>query len=241
MRQFGFRRSRRVPPAVWVRPWRPPGHVVCKRSFSVIATGRARTAETERNRSFLRVVVLVDRALPGETLVARITASSRSHAEGRKLRTLQPPPAATAAEPQCAHFAQGCGGCTLQEMAYSQQLHHKASDNNKTCAEGSGARDREFACLSACMFTVCKQTNANKLMMRAGRAGEAASGARWRIRRRRPRAAAAGRARAVRLPEQDGIFSLAARMDNRTAAAAGRLGWRRGRAGCLGPPAAWRV
>ncbi|KAF8058320.1 RNA methyltransferase [Scenedesmus sp. PABB004] len=70
-----------------------------------------------------RVVVLVRGALPGERLVARVTAVKRGFAEGVKAATLSPH--ADAVAPQCAHFGT-CGGCTLQVLAYDAALSHKA-------------------------------------------------------------------------------------------------------------------
>jgi len=66
------------------------------------------------------VVVLCERALPGERLSAVVTAVSRSHAEARKVATLAAH--RDAVEPACPHFSQGCGGCHFQALAYPAQL-----------------------------------------------------------------------------------------------------------------------
>lgn len=64
-------------------------------------------------------VVLCDRVLPGEQVIAEITEVKKGHAEARKLRTLQPH--RHAAEPRCRHFGP-CGGCSFQNFDYRQQL-----------------------------------------------------------------------------------------------------------------------
>ena len=67
-------------------------------------------------------VVLCDRALPGERLMARVTEVRRGFAEAEKLRSLSPP--ASAVTPPCPHFGP-CGGCSLQGISYEAQLREK--------------------------------------------------------------------------------------------------------------------
>eukprot|EP00775_Hariotina_reticulata_P011469 gene11469-11614_t len=62
--------------------------------------------------------------MPGEELVARITAVKKGFCEGVKLSTLRPHD--DAATPACKHFGT-CGGCTLQSLQYPAQLAHKAA------------------------------------------------------------------------------------------------------------------
>lgn len=66
------------------------------------------------------LVVLCERALPGERLSAVVTAVSRSHAEARKVAVLAPH--RDGVEPKCIHFGQGCGGCHFQALSYAAQL-----------------------------------------------------------------------------------------------------------------------
>eukprot|EP00897_Mesotaenium_endlicherianum_P002175 jgi/Mesen1/1986/ME000147S01078 len=64
-------------------------------------------------------VVLCERALPGERLIARINRKKGSFAQAYKVATLTPH--ADAVEPPCEHFP-ACGGCKLQNLAYAGQL-----------------------------------------------------------------------------------------------------------------------
>ncbi|KAF6261775.1 hypothetical protein COO60DRAFT_1636468 [Scenedesmus sp. NREL 46B-D3] len=70
-----------------------------------------------------RLVLLVRGALPGETLVTRLTTVKKGYAEGIKVRSLSPHH--HPALPSCQHFGT-CGGCSLQALQYHAQLHHKA-------------------------------------------------------------------------------------------------------------------
>ncbi|CAI5960269.1 unnamed protein product, partial [Closterium sp. NIES-65] len=67
-------------------------------------------------------VVLCERALPGERLVARIVKAKRQYAEAYKVHVLSPHDHATT--PRCQHFGH-CGGCRLQNLEYEAQLRIK--------------------------------------------------------------------------------------------------------------------
>lgn len=67
-------------------------------------------------------VVFVERALPGETVKARITRRRKGYAEARVLEVLQPSPASI--ESRCPHFGT-CGGCATQNYPYEKQLEQK--------------------------------------------------------------------------------------------------------------------
>lgn len=67
-------------------------------------------------------VVFVPGALPGQRVRVRLSAVKKSFAEGVLVSVLTPAPDAVA--PACPHAAE-CGGCPLQEMPYSAQLHWK--------------------------------------------------------------------------------------------------------------------
>lgn len=56
-------------------------------------------------------VVLVDGALPGETVRVEVTRSKKRLAEGCAVEVLDPSPGRVV--PPCEHFEQGCGGCDL--------------------------------------------------------------------------------------------------------------------------------
>ncbi|WP_374288955.1 class I SAM-dependent RNA methyltransferase [Desulfovibrio desulfuricans] len=67
-------------------------------------------------------VVFVTNALPGQTVLARITRRKSSFIEAEALRLLHEAPDAT--QPICPHHAD-CGGCPLQTMPYERQLFWK--------------------------------------------------------------------------------------------------------------------
>lgn len=64
--------------------------------------------------------IFCDRALPGEHLSARITAVKKTHASAVKVASMQQH--AHAVEAPCKHYSEGCGGCSVQNLAYSAQL-----------------------------------------------------------------------------------------------------------------------
>jgi 23S rRNA (uracil1939-C5)-methyltransferase len=66
--------------------------------------------------------VFVSGALPGERVLVRQTARHRSFDEARTLEVLSASPERVAA--RCAHFGT-CGGCALQHLDESRQIHAK--------------------------------------------------------------------------------------------------------------------
>jgi 23S rRNA (uracil1939-C5)-methyltransferase len=68
-------------------------------------------------------VVFVKRALPGDTVRARVTKVKRSHAEAVSLEVVEP--GAPRVDAPCAHYP-ACGGCRFQDLAYEAQLSAKA-------------------------------------------------------------------------------------------------------------------
>ena len=69
-------------------------------------------------------VVFVRRALPGDTVLARITKVKRGFAEAVAEEVLTPGP--DRVEAPCRHFGL-CGGCRFQDYAYERQLESKAA------------------------------------------------------------------------------------------------------------------
>jgi 23S rRNA (uracil1939-C5)-methyltransferase len=65
------------------------------------------------------LVVFVDRTIPGQRVLVRITRKKSSYAEARLLAVLEDSPKAIA--PRCIHFGT-CGGCLWQNLAYEEQL-----------------------------------------------------------------------------------------------------------------------
>jgi 23S rRNA (uracil1939-C5)-methyltransferase len=68
------------------------------------------------------VVVFVDRALPGDRVMARIQRVKRRHGEAVAYERLAGGPDRVAAP--CPHFGT-CGGCRWQDLRYERQLEHK--------------------------------------------------------------------------------------------------------------------
>jgi 23S rRNA (uracil1939-C5)-methyltransferase len=64
-------------------------------------------------------VVFVQRALPGDTVRARVTKVKRNHAEAVSLEVLEA--GAPRVEAPCEHYP-ACGGCRFQDLAYEAQL-----------------------------------------------------------------------------------------------------------------------
>ena len=64
-------------------------------------------------------VVFVRRALPGDTVRARVTKVQRRHAEAIATAVVAPGPHRV--EAPCAHYP-ACGGCRFQDLAYDAQL-----------------------------------------------------------------------------------------------------------------------
>lgn len=67
-------------------------------------------------------VVFVERSLPGDVVLARITKVRKQYAEAYPVELLKP--SAFRQEAPCRHFGY-CGGCKWQNVAYAQQLQFK--------------------------------------------------------------------------------------------------------------------
>jgi 23S rRNA (uracil1939-C5)-methyltransferase len=70
-------------------------------------------------------VVFVPRALPGERALVAVQEQRRDFARGEVMTLEQTAPGRIAAP--CAHYAEGCGGCSWQHADYALQLHLKYS------------------------------------------------------------------------------------------------------------------
>jgi 23S rRNA (uracil1939-C5)-methyltransferase len=64
-------------------------------------------------------VVFVRRALPGDTVLARVTKVKGNHAEATALEVVEAGARRVAAP--CAHYP-ACGGCRFQDLAYEEQI-----------------------------------------------------------------------------------------------------------------------
>ncbi len=67
-------------------------------------------------------VIFVKNALPGQTVRALVYRKKKGYAEARPLEILEESPFAV--DPVCEHFPV-CGGCTVQQLDYTQQVEQK--------------------------------------------------------------------------------------------------------------------
>jgi 23S rRNA (uracil1939-C5)-methyltransferase len=86
-------------------------------------------------------VVFVRRALPGDTVRARVTKVKRNHAEAVSLEVVKP--GAPRVEAPCAHYP-ACGGCRFQDLAYEAQLAAKAQQVEDALARIGGLEGFEL-------------------------------------------------------------------------------------------------
>ena len=87
-------------------------------------------------------VVFVDRAVPGQTVKARITRKKRNYAEARVIETLSQSP--DYLPPVCPHFGI-CGGCHWQDISYEAQLYWKRAHVVECLGHIAGAGETEVA------------------------------------------------------------------------------------------------
>jgi 23S rRNA (uracil1939-C5)-methyltransferase len=85
-------------------------------------------------------VVFVRRALPGDTVRARVTKVKRNHAEAVSLEVVEA--GAPRVEAPCAHYP-ACGGCRFQDLAYEAQLAAKAQQVGDALRRIGGFGDLE--------------------------------------------------------------------------------------------------
>ena len=85
---------------------------------TAMAAGGAAVAREATGR-----VVLVDGALPGETVDAVLTEERSSYARARVSAVLEPSP--DRVTPPCPHVVRGCGGCGWQHISLEAQRRYK--------------------------------------------------------------------------------------------------------------------
>ena len=67
-------------------------------------------------------VIFVDKGIPGQRVSVQLYKERKDYAEGRVVEVLENSPVYM--EPRCSHFTM-CGGCSLQNMRYTEQLAYK--------------------------------------------------------------------------------------------------------------------
>ena len=85
-------------------------------------------------------VVFLDRAVPGQTVKARITRKKRNYAEAKVIETISQSPGYRSAV--CPHFGV-CGGCFWQDISYEEQLFWKRAHIAECLEHIAGAGDVE--------------------------------------------------------------------------------------------------
>ena len=82
--------------------------------------------------------VFVDRCLPGDTALVKITKKKKSWAEGKLIKIINPSPLRQ--EGRCK-YCNYCGGCKWQQISYEKQLEYKHSHVKETLAHIGGLKD----------------------------------------------------------------------------------------------------
>lgn len=85
------------------------------------------------------LAVFVNGAAPCETVRTRVRRTFRRHVEADVVEVVQPSPDRIV--PRCAHFREGCGGCTWQHVAYPAQLAAKQGAVKDSLERLGGFRD----------------------------------------------------------------------------------------------------
>lgn len=85
------------------------------------------------------LAVFVNGAAPAETVRTKVRRTFRRHVEADVVEVLVPSPERIV--PRCAHFREGCGGCTWQHVAYPAQLAAKQAAVKDSLERLGGFRD----------------------------------------------------------------------------------------------------
>jgi 23S rRNA (uracil1939-C5)-methyltransferase len=84
------------------------------------------------------MVVLVNNALPGDVIKAKILRRKRSYAEAEVSEIIRESDKRT--QPECSHFG-FCGGCMLQNLKYEYQIEYKAKQVKDSLVHIGGFKD----------------------------------------------------------------------------------------------------
>jgi 23S rRNA (uracil1939-C5)-methyltransferase len=115
---------------------RPADGDVLRLVPTAMAAGGAAVAREATGR-----VVLVDGALPGETVDAVLTEERSSYARARVTAVLEASPDRVA--PPCPHVARGCGGCGWQHVSLDAQRRYKTEVVSEALGRIGGAQGTE--------------------------------------------------------------------------------------------------
>ena len=96
---------------------------------------------------FNEMVTFVKNAIPGQKVTARITKKRSSYLEARSLEVLSESPHFM--DVKCEHFAD-CGGCTFQNLDYTQQISAKEIQVKDVFRRIGGFLDVECAPIIGC-------------------------------------------------------------------------------------------
>ena len=83
-------------------------------------------------------VIFVERAIPGQRVLAKVKKKRKQYAEAFVLEVLDPSPLQV--EAPCEYFGV-CGGCKLQHMKYREQLHYKTKQVEELLERVGGFED----------------------------------------------------------------------------------------------------
>lgn len=98
--------------------------------------GIGRLLDTDGNAG---MAVFIPRSAPGDQLRVRLGRVQRRHAEATVVSVVAPGPGRV--EPTCAHYEQGCGGCSWQHLDYATQLAAKQAVVSDSLERIGGFKD----------------------------------------------------------------------------------------------------
>ena len=91
------------------------------------------------------MAVFVPRTAPGDRVRVRLARVKRRHAGGEIVELQTPGP--DRIEPECPHYAQGCGGCSWQHLTYDAQKKAKEDVVRESLERIGGYKDLPIAAI----------------------------------------------------------------------------------------------
>lgn len=92
-------------------------------------------------------VVFVERTVPGDKISARLTRIKKNYAEAEIEKIITPSPSRIT--PRCKHFGV-CGGCSLQNINYEEQLKWKEKMVSDALSKIGGFKDLQIPAIKGC-------------------------------------------------------------------------------------------